>query len=86
MAKRALVATALALGMALGTAGQAAAQTAPPGGGPGQPPAGAQNWKPVFYFGAYCEQAGMFGQQTGILVQGGWKCDRGWMLVPAPSA
>jgi hypothetical protein len=76
MIRKLLVASAVA---GLLTFGAGAASAQPP-----QPP--QPQWVPVFYFGAYCMQAGGLGQQSGALAPGTWKCDNGWLMVQPPQA
>jgi uncharacterized membrane protein len=75
MLRKILVGSAVAGLLALG-AGTASAQATEP----------AAPWMPVFYFGTqtYCTSVGNFGQQTGTLTAGTWKCDSGWLMVQAP--
>jgi hypothetical protein len=75
MLRKIFVGSAVAALLALG-AGTASAQA----------PESPGTWVSVFYFGTqtYCTQAGMAGQQTGMLTAGMWKCDSGWLMVRAP--
>jgi hypothetical protein len=71
--KKTLAACAMAVALVLGTSAHASAESAV---------AAPRAWVPVFYFGTqtYCNQAGMLGQQIGVLTPGRWTCDSGWLL------
>ena len=76
MTRKSIVATALAGLLTVTAATGTTAAAAPP----------AQTWIPIFYFGTqtYCVQAGVAGQQFGVLTAGRWKCDSGWLMTLPP--